>query len=159
MAAVLSAQIQAVKEFIESHPDLKSYYVYQSQLRILNQDNDEDFNRLIKDVRKINAYVQEGDADVSKASYTRMIDELTKDNFEVYIQAKMEGTLVNLLGRDKGKDSYFVLAVHDQSNFALVEMDGKLDLNYLSALDGIDFNKLQQILLDDNQGEQQIEID
>lgn len=148
MTIVLSAQIKAVEDFVESHQDLESYYIYQSQLRILNQDNDEDFNRLIKDVKKINAYVQEGDANVSKESYNTMMDQLQRDDFEVYVQATIEGTKVNLLGRDKGRNSYFVLAVNDPNNFALVELDGQLDLSYMNSLDAIDFDKLQDILLD-----------
>ena len=149
----ISAQIKAVEDFLESHPDLDKYYVYQSTLRMLNQEGDEDFNRLIKDVKKINAYVQEGEANVSRESYKKMIDQLAKDDFEVYVQATVEGTQVNLMGREKGNDSYFVLAVNDPNNFALIEMDGKLDLSYLKALDDVNFDKLQEILLDGNGGE------
>jgi hypothetical protein len=159
-ALTLSAQIKAVEEFVENHPELDKYYVYQSQLRILNQEGNEDFNRLIKDVKKIKAYVQEGDANVSRESYNSMVEQLENDGFEVYIKATMEGVLVNLLGREVGKDSYFVLAVNDPSNFALVELDGKLDLSYLKALDDIDFNKLQSILLSsDHEQTDSINID
>jgi len=151
-ALSISAQIPAVEEFLESHPDLKKYYVYQSTLRMLNQSGDEDFNHLIKDIKKINAYVQEGGADVSRESYTKMMDRLADDEFEVYVQATVEGTLINLMGREKGKDSYFVLAVNDSNNFALVEMDGMLDLSYLNSLEGMNFGKLQEMLLEQEQG-------
>ena len=141
------AQIKAVEDFLKEYPDLDKYYIYQSTLRMLNQDGNEDFNRMIKDIRKINAYVAEGSSDVTRDSYNKMIDRLSKDDFEVYVKAKMEETFVNLMGRDEGKDSYFVLAVHDDDNFALLEMDGQIDLSYLTALDDIDFGKLQEIIL------------
>lgn len=144
------AQIKAVEKFIENHPNLDEYYVYQSTLRMVNQEANEDFNRLIKDIKKINIYISEGSTDVTEESYKEMLSDLSKDGFEVLINAKYNSSLINMMSKDNGKNSYYVLAVRDADNFGLMEMDGSLDLRYLNALDNINFEKLQSIVMDQN---------
>lgn len=142
------AQIKAVEKFIKEHPNLDEYFVYQSTLRMVNQEGDADFNRLIKNIKKINIYISEGSTDVTEESYREMLADLEEEEFEVLINAKYESSLINLMSKDAGKNSYYVLAVRDADNFGLMEMDGSLDLRYLNALDKINFAKLQNIVMD-----------
>lgn len=146
LSVSMFGQIKAVEDFLEKNPDLDSYYVYQSTLRLLNQSGNEDFNMLIKDVRKINAYVSEGANDVEMEGFSDMMKQLSDDGFELLIKAKYDTALVSFMGRDAGKDSYFVLGVHDEKNFALLEMDGAMDLSYLNALNDVDYSKLKDII-------------
>ena len=152
MSIALNAQVKAVEEFVKDHPDLKEYFIYQSTLRLLNQSGSEDFDLLIKDIRKINAYVALGSGDVTKNEYEKMVSKLEKDDFELLIHAKYNGALVHLMGKDEGKDSYYVLTVRDTDDFALLEMDGQLDLKYLTAIQDVDFGKLSGMLLEDDNG-------
>ena len=152
MSISLNAQVKVVEEFVKDHPDLEEYFIYQSTLRLLNQSDNEDFDLLIKDIRKINAYVAMSSADVTEKEYDKMVSKLEKDNFELLIHAKYNGALVNLMGQDKGTNSYYVLAVRDKNDFALLEMDGRLDLRYLTALQDLDFSKLSSMLLEDDNG-------
>jgi len=142
------AQIRAVEKFIEDYPNLKEYYVYQSTLRMINQEGDQDFNRLIKDIRKINIYISEGSTEITRQSYQGMLDDLAKEGFEILINAKYESTQIYLMSKESGKSSYYVLAIRDEDNFGLMEMDGSLDLRYLNALEHINFSKLQNIVMD-----------
>jgi len=148
----LNAQVKAVEDFVKDHPDLKEYFIYQSTLRLLNQSGNEDFDLLIKDIRKINAYVALSSEEVTQKDYDKIISKLEKDDFELLIRAKYNGAWVNLMGQDKGNDAHYVLAVRDTNDFALLEMDGQLDLKYLTAIQDIDFGKLSSILEDDNGG-------
>jgi uncharacterized protein DUF4252 len=150
----LSAQVKAVEDFVKDHPDLKKYYIYQSTLRLLNQSGNEDFDLLIKNIRKINAYVALSGEDVTQKRYDKMISKLEKDDFDVLIRAKYNGAWVNLMAQSNGKNSYYVLAVRDSGDFALLEMDGQLDLNYLTALQDVDFAKLSAMLLEDDEKEE-----
>jgi len=152
IGVVLNAQVKAVEEFVEDHPNLKEYFIYQSTLRLLNQSDSEDFDLLIRNIKKINAYVGVGSEEVTQKSYDKMISMLEKDDFELLIHAKYNGALVNLMAQDNGNDSYYVLAVRDADDFALLEMDGQLDLKYLTALQDIDFSKLSGMLLEDDNG-------
>ena len=140
-------QIAAVEKFVSDHPDLKEYYIYQSTLRMANQEGDEDFNKLIRNIRKINVYVAEGTGEVTLDSYNSMISKLDSDSFETLIRAKYNHTNISLMSKDSGPMSWYVLALHDEDNFALMEMDGKLDLRYLGALAKMDFDKLTDVVM------------
>ncbi len=146
-----SAQIKAVEKFLKENEGLTKFFIYQSTLRMLNNSGDENFNKLIKGIRKINVYVTEGSSEVSTASYKRMISELGAEQFETLVSAKTDGTLLNLMSRESGNDAYYVLATSEGSNFALMEMDGQLDLRYLEALESMNFEKLRKILGQDDE--------
>jgi hypothetical protein len=148
-----SGQIKPVEQFLEQNPDLQKYFIYQSTLRMLNQSGNADFNKLIKDIRKINVYVaNEGSAGVSRESYQKMVRDLSSDKFETLVSAKMQGALVNLMSKDSGSAAYYVLAVTQGTDFMLLEMDGALDLRYLESLDNISLSQLNELLgLDDKE--------
>jgi len=141
-----SAQINAVEKFLKENDNLSKFFIYQSTLRLLNESGDEDFNRLIKGIRKINVYITEGTTAVSSTSYQRMITDLTTEKFETLVTAKTGGTRFNLMSKETNNNSYYVLAAHEDSGFALMEMDGYLDLRYIESLENINISKLRSIV-------------
>ena len=154
-----SAQIKAVEKFLKENDNLSKFFIYQSTLRMLNESGDPDFNKLIKGIRKINVYIAEdGSAGVTATRYQRMINDLSAEKFETLVSAKQEGTLFNLMTRESGDDAYYVLAASEGEDFALLEMDGKLDLRYLQALENVNFTKLRKIVGQDNGGKDTEEI-
>lgn len=142
------AQIDVVEDFVNEHPSLKDFYIYQSTLRMLNQDGDSDFNKLIRDIRKINVYISQEEEGVTHDSYQRLVDRLKSDSFETLVQVKYENTFIDFMTKDIGKRPYYVLALHDTDGFGLMEMDGFLDLQYLTAIENIDFSKLEELVMD-----------
>jgi hypothetical protein len=158
LAVSLTAQSKVVEKFIKKHPELQDYYVYQSTLRAINQEGDPDFNRLIKNIRKINVYIAEGNSSVTRDSYTKMIRDLERDDFESLIIAKYEGTSIDLMSQGEGKTAYYVLVAMDNDNFGLMEMDGTLDLRYLNTLNNIDFGMLTEQVLGNRSGDKDEEV-
>lgn len=153
-----SAQIKAVEKFVESHKGIQKFFIYQSSLRMLNQDGDEDFNRLIKDVRKINVYIAEDNADVSQAGFQKMLRELSADQFETLVSVKEGQMRMNLLGKESGSRAWYVLAGNEGSSFVVLEMDGKLDLRYLQSIEDVDLDKLRKIVgMEENEEHQEDE--
>lgn len=148
-----SAQIKAVEKFVsENEEGLQKFFIYQSSLRMLNQNGDDDFNRLIKDIRKINVYIAENSGSSPKSDYQRMVSDLTSDDFETLVSVKNGGMHLNLLGKETGDRAWYVLAATEDESVAVLEMDGKLDLRYLQSLDKVNFDKLKGIVGMDEEG-------
>jgi hypothetical protein len=146
-SAVAFGQIKAVEKFVAGQDNLSKYFIYQSTLRLLNQKNDPDFNKLIMGVRKINAYVTEKNSGISTAAYKKILSDLSSEKFETLVSAKKDGTHINLMSKESGDRSYYVLAAsQDDGFFALLEMDGKLDMRYLQAIEGVEYTDLAKIL-------------
>ncbi len=140
-------QIKAVEHFLSQDDNIQKFYVYQSSLRMLNTKGDDAFNQLIKDIRKINVYISEDAPASTSEKYTRMIKDLSKDDFEVLVSVKNNDMHLNLMGKDtEGDRAYYVLAETEGNSFAVFEMDGKLDLRYLESVKTVNFEKLQQIV-------------
>lgn len=159
ITTIASAQIRAVERFLAENEDLDKFFIYQSTLRMLNDGGNPDFNKLIKGIRKINAYIDEdGDAQVSHESYTQMINDLADERFETLITAKQDDMHLNLMSRENGNDAYYVLAVTEGKSFALLEMDGSLDLRYLQSLEKVKFDRLRNIVGQENNNQDIEEI-
>ena len=110
---------------------------------MINQEGNEDFNKLIKDIRKINVYVSEDSGEISLERYQAMVDDLFEEKFEILVNAKYQGTTwVNMMSRELNGRSYYVLTVRDDDSFALMEMDGDLDLQYINAIEKMNFDEL-----------------
>lgn len=139
------AQINAVETFLVENDNLHKFFIYQSTLRMLNDGQNPDFNKLIKGIRKINLYVAEESAQVSASSYQHMIRDLSAEQFETLVSAKKDQMLINLMSKETGNSAYYVLAVTEGDDFALLEMDGELDLRYLKALENLNFTELRKI--------------
>ena len=147
MCSVSMAQIKAVERFVTANDDgIEKFYIYQSSLRMLNQKGDADFNKLIRDVRKINVYFSEEANDRIRSGYHTLISDLMNDNFETLVSVKHDGMLINFLGKEEGKNAYYVLALNEEKSFGIMEMDGKLDLRYLGAIENVDYDKLREIV-------------
>ena len=114
---------------------------------MLNTDGNEDFNKLIKDVDKIIAYIAQGNSNVTTKDYNGLIQSLENDQFEVLVKAKYDGALIQVMAQFSGEDSKFVVAVLSGNDFALMEMHGELDLRYLTAFKDVDFMQLSEYIL------------
>lgn len=147
------AQVQAVERFLEEQDHLSKYYIYQSTLRMLNEGGNPDFNKLIKGIRKINVYVAEEGEEVAGSSYQRLVRDLGSEKFETLVSAKNGNMHLNLMSREAGNTSYYILAVKEDAEFALLEMDGQLDLRYLSVLEDVNFTKLRKLVSKDANSE------
>ena len=154
-ANVVSAQVNAVEQFLTENPNVEKFFIYQSSLRMLNQGADPDFNKLIKDIRKINVYISEAASESATQSYRKMVQNLGAEEFETLVNVKNDGMRINLMSRDSGSRSLYVLAASEGSNFAVMEMDGSLDLRYLESLEHLDFAQLRKIVGQDKGNDEQ----
>ena len=130
--------IKPVQDFIDAYPKMHKYYVYQSTLRMLNTDNDPDFDRLIKPLKKVNAFVLKEECGVDKDDFKKLLNNLYADDFELLLSYKEKNAIVQLLSKSKRSNSLYIFAVYGPDEAAIIEMDGSLDLEYLKALEKID---------------------
>ena len=147
ISAYAQSDIESVQEFIDRHDKIHKYFVYQSTLRMLNQEKDPDFDRLIKPLKKVNAYVSKGDSGVTREEFKALLDQLESDDFEILLSYKEKNAIIQLHSKTSRSNSKYVFAVYGPDEYAIIEMDGSLDLQYLKALENIDFSKAEELLL------------
>jgi hypothetical protein len=142
-------QSTAIQSFVEEHGEGRKFFVYQSVLRVLNLDGNEDFNQLIKNVRRI--VIHQPDLQIDSINNKMfLIDELVQDlyeeNFEELIQAKEENMRLSLLSRGAIEDAEFVLIMRESHRAFIAEVEGSLNMAYIGALANAKINELTDYL-------------
>lgn len=121
----------------EKYPNLRKRYIYQSMLRLANQNRDPDFENLIRDVHKIVLYTPHSNDSTFQVNTLR--PELRNEGFEELVDFRnTNGDRITLWLRDKDDDSQFVAIMDTPADDFIVEIDGQLNLQYLNALRKVD---------------------
>lgn len=133
-------------EHIKTYPDIRKKYIYQSILRIANVRQDPNFDLLIRDVRKIIIYqppredstyqIKDLRSHIRGSGYDELIDIRTAsgDRINLFLnESTGKGHFVGLLD-SSGKDDY------------VFEIDGTLNLEYLSSVTMADGQSLMDLL-------------
>ncbi len=127
------------------YPDIRKKYLYQSVIRLANTSGDPAFNMLIKDVRKIIIYlppredttyqIQELRSGIKADGYEELVDVRTSDAYRISLWVNESKSLPHYMGLlDTSEDDY------------IFEIDGQLNLEYLSALKFADQGSLMDLL-------------
>ncbi len=129
----------------KAYPELKKKYVYQSLIRLANIKRDPEFEKLIKDVRKIILYMPpSGDStyqikDVQigmrEGGYEELVDVRTADTQRI-----------SLWVRDSESRPHYLALLDSDKEDLILEIDGQLDLQYLSAINIADKGSLMDLL-------------
>ncbi|MDQ3017115.1 MAG: DUF4252 domain-containing protein [Bacteroidota bacterium] len=133
------------KKHLDAHPDIKEKYIYQSVLRLANIKGDKNFNKLIRDVRAITIYFPpEGD---STYQITELKFEMRSQQYEELIDFRSEsGDRVSLWVNESLPKAHYVGLLDTTSDDYFFDIDGQLDLQYISALNVADQGALRDLI-------------
>jgi hypothetical protein len=128
---------------LSRYPDIRKKYIYQSVIRLANIKGDPDFNKLIKDVRKITIYLPPSED--STYQIKDVSSGIAADGFEQLMEVRTEGSgRISLWVKESKSTSQYMGFFDTQAEHIIFEIDGQLDLAYVSALKLAD----QSILMD-----------
>ena len=136
---------EVFKQHLTDYPEIRKKYIYQSVLRLANIKDDPEFDMLIRDVRKITIYLPPREDStyqikslpnhLSANGYEQLIDVRTADAERISLwvnESLPEPRYVALL--DSGVDDY------------IMEVDGQINIEYLSSLKFADQGSLRDLL-------------
>ena len=129
----------------KKYPDIKKKYVYQSLIRLANIKRDPAFEMLIKDVDKIILYFPpEGD---STYQIRDVKQGMSTDGYETLIDVRTaEDQRMSLWVKETGKHAHYIALVDSEQDDLILEIDGQLNIEYLSALQGADQGSLLNLI-------------
>ncbi len=133
------------KAHIERYPDIKEKYIYQSIIRLANIKQDPDFNKLIRDVRKVTIYMPP-DAD-STYQITNLRSEMRTQQYEELIDVRTQGgERISLWINESLPKPHYVGLIDTSDKDFFFDIDGELALEYISSLNVADENSLLDLL-------------
>jgi len=131
-ALQLDAQNKVFKQYQEDDKIQTSYHLYPSTMRMLNLNNDPDFDDLVRPIRKM-SFLQLK-KDVIQRSDLRMASEqiMTERDCETYIEVDGPDNAVFVIGNsDK---AYTCVLAYTNEEYYLGEIKGMIDILELSKL-------------------------
>jgi hypothetical protein len=119
-------------------------YVYQSIIRLANIKHDPDFEKLIKDVRKVVLYLPpSGD---STYQIKDLNTDMMTDGYEQLVNIRTaEAQRISLWVKESGDKARYIALV-DADQDVILEIDGQINLQYLTALNVADKTSLMNLL-------------
>ncbi len=129
----------------KQYPEIRKKYVYQSLIRLANVRQDPDFEKLIKDVRKIILYLPpEGD---STYQITGLPSGIRADGYEQLIDIRTADAMrISLWVKETGKKSHYLGWVDAKEEDVIMEIDGELHPEYLNSILSANQSSLKDLL-------------
>ena len=128
----------------KKYPEIQKKYVYQSLIRLANVKKDPDFENLIRDIDKIVLYLPpEGD---STYQIKDVRSGLSEEGFETLVDVRTaDKQRMSLWVKESGKEAHYI-ALADGEQDIILEIDGQVNIEYLSALTRADEGSLLNLL-------------
>ncbi|MFK7756118.1 MAG: DUF4252 domain-containing protein [Flavobacteriales bacterium] len=143
----LNAQTKTVQT-LEDNNDGYNLFMYQSVIRVLNKDNNEEFNLLVKDLEYIKAIVTDSIGESAKTQYKTLLKSIKSEGFSELFMIDNKEMKASIYEKEnqKGESEYVAFMYYEPlGKTGAFEMKGSLDLRYINAFESLDFKKLKEL--------------
>ncbi|MFK8008422.1 MAG: DUF4252 domain-containing protein [Saprospiraceae bacterium] len=105
-------------------------------LSMASKMSEEDGTEILQKITKLRIMLAEEKDIVSKADVKKLMRDVRNNDFEDLMTIRDEGTRVNFMIREKGKNITNVLVIiHGEGDFILLSLEGNLNFEDLKQLD------------------------
>jgi hypothetical protein len=134
------AQSKTVARFLEKHTPSTSLYFYPSTLRMINRENNPDYQRLVRNIEKLSFLTfEKKSANLSSSDFQKLKNELASEKFEELFTMDDKGNHIYVYALGNDPEAY-ISVVESDSSLMLFDMQGAPHLPSLMKLIQSDFN-------------------
>ena len=140
--SVLSAQAQSktTESLHKKNQDAFSLFFYNNTLKMINQQEDKDFDDLIKDIEKMK-FLMIDKKTFSAGDYKKLVTEYKSESFEEIMSSRHEDKSFDVFLKEKnGKTKGMIVTINNASNLFVLDIVGSVALDKVSTL----FNKIDE---------------
>lgn len=139
-------QSKTVADF-EAQADGYKLFMYQSMLRMMNKDKNPDFNMLIRNLDHLRFVSSEATGEAATETFQQVDRGVQQEGFEEIMRFDNPSTKCRIYELEsKGGQSTWVVTFLMDEMAAVMEMQGSLDIKYLSALSSLNMERMQEML-------------
>ncbi len=130
---------------LADNPDIRKKYIYQSVLRLANSKHDPDFDKLIKDIRKITIYLPPPEDSTYQIKGLR--NTMRSEGYEELMDIRTgDSERISLWVNESLPKPHYVGLLDRSDGDYIFEIDGQINLEYLSALNMADQGSLRELI-------------
>ena len=125
----------------KQYPEIRKKYVYQSLIRLANIKKDPDFEKLIKDVNKVILYLPPSGDSTYQIKDVR--NGLPADGYETLVDVRTaDAQRISLWVKEANSKSHYIALMDAADQDVILEIDGQINIEYLSAINVADEGSL-----------------
>ncbi|MBK8829436.1 MAG: DUF4252 domain-containing protein [Saprospiraceae bacterium] len=129
----------------KQYPEIRKKYVYQSLIRLANIKKDPDFEKLIKDVNKVILYLPPSGDSTYQIKDVR--NGLPADGYETLVDVRTaDAQRISLWVKESNTKSHYIALMDAADQDVILEIDGQINIEYLSAINVADEGSLLKLL-------------
>jgi hypothetical protein len=133
-----SAQSKTTEDLHKKNSEALSLFFYNNTLRMLNQNDDKDFDALIKNIEKMK-FLLIDKTKLNTTAYKKLVSAYKAEAFEEIMTSRYEGKNFDVfLKEEKGETKGMVVTVNDEKNLYVLDIVGSIALDKITSF----FNKL-----------------
>jgi Domain of unknown function (DUF4252) len=120
----------------EKYDATLTLFFYKNTLRMLNQQENKEFDELIQNIEKMKfLLVDKKQGDFGLAEYRDLVSEYQKEKFEPIVTSRVNGRNLDVYLRDaKGFKAGTVILVNDSSSLYVLDIVGTIDVSKAGSL-------------------------
>jgi hypothetical protein len=123
------AQTKTTEDLHKNNKEAFTLFFYQNTLRMFNQENDPNFDALIKDIEKMK-FVMVDRTNMGKADYKKLISGYKSESFEEIMSSRVDGKNFDVFLKEvKGKTEGMVITVNEAEKLYVLDIVGSIALN------------------------------
>lgn len=136
------AQSKTTQALQDRFDESLTLYFYKNTLRMLNQQEDKDFDALINNIEKMKfLMVDKAKGHFGAGEYKELVADYQKEKYEMIVNSRIEGKNFDVYLRDsKGDKPGTVVLVNDSTSLYVLDIVGTFDISkagsLFSTLDG-----------------------
>jgi hypothetical protein len=137
-----SAQSKTTESLHKTYDDALSLFFYNNTLRMLNQNDDKDFDELIKDIEKMKfLMIDKTTTGFGATDYKKLAAGYKGEAFEEIMTSRYQGKNFDVFLKEKsGKTLGMVVLVNDSASLYVLDIVGSIALDKVTSL----YNTLDQ---------------
>lgn len=128
----VQAQSNTTEKLQEKYDESLALFFYNNTLRMINQNDDKEFDALIKDIEKMK-FLMIKKEDFGKTEYKKLIADYKSESFEEMMTSRHEGKNFDVYMKD-GKSKGMIVTVNDDENLFVLDIVGSIPLNKVTKL-------------------------
>jgi hypothetical protein len=130
------AQSETTDKFHEDHEDAFTLFFYKNTLRMLNVQDNKEFEELIRDIDKMKFLrIEKEKYSFDNSKLKSLADQYRKESFEDLMDMRSQGANLNVFIKEKDKiTTGLVILMEDEENFSILDIKGAVPLSRIAEL-------------------------
>lgn len=140
-AALVSAntvvgQSATTEALQKKHGDALNLFFYNNTLRMLNQQEDPEFDELIRDIEKMRfLMIKKSEANFGNIEYKKLLTEYKAEAFEEVMTSRHDGKNFDVYLKEKnGQTNGMLVLINDSNTLYILDILGRIALDKVTSL-------------------------